>query len=146
MVVQTIVGVNPWVAHANTSVFGPDAEEFRPERWLEADQASVNHMEQYFFTVSRCPFCTFRYPPSSRSPDPLKKKVPLTLRQFGRGPRTCLGKSVTLMEMMKIIPELVLNFDFSFAYPLKEWSVRNDWFVKQEDFMVRIRERSTGRA
>lgn len=62
MAVQTIVGVNPWVAHANTSVFGSDADEFRPERWLEADQASANRMEQYFFTVSPCPFCTFRYP------------------------------------------------------------------------------------
>ena len=48
------------------------------------------------------------------------------------------------MEMMKIIPELVLGFDFNFAYPLKEWSVRNDWFVKQENFMVRIRERYKG--
>ena len=60
-VLQTIVGVNPWVAHANTSVFGPDADEFRPERWLEADQASANRMEQYFFTVS---------PPSSPFPPP----------------------------------------------------------------------------
>ena len=50
------------------------------------------------------------------------------------------------MEMMKIIPELVLSFDLSFAYPLKEWSVHNDWFVKQEDFMVRVRERCIGRA
>ncbi len=50
------------------------------------------------------------------------------------------------MEMMKVIPELVLNFDFDFAYPLKEWSVRNDWFIKQEDFMVRISERRTERA
>ena len=56
MVLQTIVGVNPWVAHANTSVFGLDADEFRPERWLDADPASVNRMEQYFFTVSHCPF------------------------------------------------------------------------------------------
>ena len=63
MAVQTIVGVNPWVAHANTSVFGADADEFRPERWLEADQASANRMEQYFFTVSSSPLCTFRYPP-----------------------------------------------------------------------------------
>ena len=50
------------------------------------------------------------------------------------------------MEMMKIMPELVLRFDFSFAYPLKEWSVRNDWFVKQEEFMVRLRERRMDRA
>lgn len=64
MVLQTIVGVNPWVAHANTSVFGPDADEFRPERWLEADQASANRMEQYFFTVSPCPFHISLYLPS----------------------------------------------------------------------------------
>lgn len=30
-----IVGVNPWVAHANKTVFGEDADVFRPERWLE---------------------------------------------------------------------------------------------------------------
>ncbi len=33
--IQTEVGVNIWVTHANKSMFGPDAEHFRPERWLE---------------------------------------------------------------------------------------------------------------
>ena len=79
MVLQTIVGVNPWVAHANTSVFGHDADEFRPERWLEADQASINRMEQYFFTVSPFPFCSSRYPPSPLSSNPLRKMLLLTL-------------------------------------------------------------------
>ena len=79
MDVQTIVGVNPWVAHANTSVFGPDADEFRPERWLEADQASINRMEQYFFTVSPSSSCTFRYPPSLLPSNPLEKMHPLIL-------------------------------------------------------------------
>ena len=79
MVSQTVVGVNPWVAHANTSVFGPDVDEFRPERWLEADQASVNRMEQYFFTVSPSFSCTFRYPPSLLPSNPLTKMLPLTL-------------------------------------------------------------------
>ncbi|KAJ9608403.1 hypothetical protein H2200_007391 [Cladophialophora chaetospira] len=32
---KTEVGVNTWVAHANKDMFGPDAEQFRPERWLE---------------------------------------------------------------------------------------------------------------
>ncbi|ETI27659.1 hypothetical protein G647_00108 [Cladophialophora carrionii CBS 160.54] len=32
---KTEVGVNTWVAHANQNMFGADAEEFRPERWLE---------------------------------------------------------------------------------------------------------------
>ncbi|KAB8256643.1 cytochrome P450 [Aspergillus pseudonomiae] len=30
----TVIGINPWVAHHNKSVFGEDADEFRPERWL----------------------------------------------------------------------------------------------------------------
>ncbi|GIZ48171.1 hypothetical protein CKM354_001124400 [Cercospora kikuchii] len=30
----TIVGINPWVAHANKDVFGSDAESFEPDRWL----------------------------------------------------------------------------------------------------------------
>ena len=47
-----MVGVNPWVAHANRSVYGEDADVFRPERWLEEESADgENRMEQYFFTV-----------------------------------------------------------------------------------------------
>ncbi|KAK0352569.1 hypothetical protein LTR02_017324 [Friedmanniomyces endolithicus] len=34
----TIVGVNAWVLHYDTAVFGVDAAEFRPERWLEVDK------------------------------------------------------------------------------------------------------------
>lgn len=48
-----MVGVNPWVAHANRSVYGEDPNVFRPERWLEDESTEgENKMEQYFFTVS----------------------------------------------------------------------------------------------
>lgn len=33
--VQTIVGVNPWVVHRDTQVFGEDVEAFRPDRCLK---------------------------------------------------------------------------------------------------------------
>ena len=46
-----MVGINTWVAHINRSVFGPDAEVFRPERWLE-DPKNADRMEQYLLTVS----------------------------------------------------------------------------------------------
>lgn len=49
---QVVVGINSWVAHANTSVFGPDAKTFRPERWLESAEQSAK-MERYFIPVSR---------------------------------------------------------------------------------------------
>ena len=47
-----MVGINAWVAHRNISVFGEDADTFRPERWLEAKQnGRVALMDTYFFAV-----------------------------------------------------------------------------------------------
>ncbi|KAG4292439.1 hypothetical protein FPRO06_13692 [Fusarium proliferatum] len=46
----TIVGINPWVAHRNSDIFGQDADEFRPERWLSSSQQTIEkkEMEAYF--------------------------------------------------------------------------------------------------
>ena len=33
---------------------------------------------------------------------------------FGAGKRVCLGKNVAMLEMVKLVPELVRNFDFEF--------------------------------
>lgn len=45
------------------------------------------------------------------------------------------------MEMNKLIPELVLRFDIEMAEKGAEWTVYNDWFVKQEGFQVKISKR-----
>ncbi|KAL8867362.1 MAG: hypothetical protein Q9198_008545 [Flavoplaca austrocitrina] len=50
----TVVGMNAFVAHANCDVFGPDADEFRPERWLGQEE-SVMQMDQYFLSFGRGP-------------------------------------------------------------------------------------------
>ncbi|CAK7223636.1 hypothetical protein SBRCBS47491_005275 [Sporothrix bragantina] len=44
----TVVGINSWVAHRNRDVFGADADEFRPERWLIQDSAKLSLMESYW--------------------------------------------------------------------------------------------------
>ncbi|KAJ4509695.1 Pisatin demethylase [Exophiala dermatitidis] len=46
---KTEVGVNSWVAHANQRIFGPDAEEFVPERWLESPERT-SEMNRYIMT------------------------------------------------------------------------------------------------
>lgn len=51
---QSVVGINSWVAHANTDVFGSDAAVFRPERWLESKEKSTV-LDKYFFSVSLFP-------------------------------------------------------------------------------------------
>ena len=38
---QTVIGVNPWVVHQNTQVFGEDVEAFRPDRWLTDDTGDM---------------------------------------------------------------------------------------------------------
>lgn len=40
----TIVGINPWVTNRDPAAF-PDAEEFKPERWLEASEAHLKQMD-----------------------------------------------------------------------------------------------------
>ncbi|KAG8526139.1 uncharacterized protein KY384_000132 [Bacidia gigantensis] len=63
----TILGINPWVAHINPSVFGADAQTFRPERWLES-QENADHMEQYMLTVSSPSTPPHPLPPSPPQP------------------------------------------------------------------------------
>jgi cytochrome P450 len=53
VVVQTYVGVNAWVTNHNKNVYGADAEEFRPERWIHGTPEQLSAMERSFMTVRR---------------------------------------------------------------------------------------------
>ncbi|KAH8887892.1 cytochrome P450 [Thozetella sp. PMI_491] len=115
----TVVGLNSWTAHYNQDVFGPDAGEFRPERWLEAELEAergnkdrLQEMEAYYLP-------------------------------FGLGSRTCVGRHISFLEMSKILPRVVRDFDFELRDPDKEWDCCNRWFVKPVGFFVRIRPRGS---
>ncbi|KAK6373428.1 hypothetical protein LTS17_008448 [Exophiala oligosperma] len=47
----TVVGMNPWVAARDKNVYGGDADKFRPERWLEADEATLKLMDRNWLAV-----------------------------------------------------------------------------------------------
>src|SRR5438132_710019 len=44
------IAVNGWVLHRDREVFGDDADDFRPERWLE-DEERAKRMDRYMFQV-----------------------------------------------------------------------------------------------
>ncbi|KAK4041617.1 cytochrome P450 [Parachaetomium inaequale] len=44
----TSVACNGWVLHRDKDIFGQDADDFRPERWLE-DEERAKKMERYMF-------------------------------------------------------------------------------------------------
>ena len=51
----TEVGLNTWVAHYDQDIWGSDANQFRPERWIEAlenNQEELKAMDNHFLPVS----------------------------------------------------------------------------------------------
>lgn len=61
--------------------------------------------------------------------------------QFGAGPRTCIGKNISLLEMYKLVPTLLRRFEIVLVDPKREWTLINCWFVRQENFHVRFEVR-----
>ncbi|KAM3077369.1 hypothetical protein ACMFMG_006719 [Clarireedia jacksonii] len=111
------VGINAWVAHRNPTIFGADADTWRPERWFEIEeQGRAGEVDKYFLS-------------------------------FGMGSRTCIGKNIGLLEMNKLIPQLVRRFDFELDGELKKDDglvCENRWFVKQKNFKGRVLRRKDG--
>jgi cytochrome P450 len=114
----TEVGVNAWVVHNNKQIFGPDASEFKPERWLTNDAEKRAAMDRNFLA-------------------------------FGAGSRTCIGKNISLMEMYKVLPQIVRKFDFEIltdGKPGAGYKWKTLWFAKPElNCVVKDRASSQGK-
>ncbi|KAL5346665.1 hypothetical protein ACLOAV_008372 [Pseudogymnoascus australis] len=82
----TIVGMNPWVVHRDKDVFGPDAESFNPERWLQPD-TEISSMFQE--RMSRMNSATLT---------------------FGAGKRVCIGQDFSMMEISKVTATILLKY------------------------------------
>ena len=104
------VGINAWVAHRNEKIYGSDASSWRPERWLEMESAGRGAEVEKYFFA------------------------------FGMGSRTCIGKNISLLEMSKVVPQMLRRFDFELAQgvPRDGLRGRNRWFVKQLGFLGRV--------
>lgn len=113
----TNVGINSWVAHRSQEIWGPDADKFRPERWLESSEEKLRELNAVYMP-------------------------------FGLGSRTCIGKNISLLEISKVIPQLVRKFDIFLAgtgtaAKISELPAKGSWFVKQQEFMVQVKPRES---
>ncbi|CAN8098145.1 unnamed protein product [Discula destructiva] len=110
----TNVGVNAWVAHRNKKIWGEDAEEFRPERWLESSEEklrAMNSMYMPFGLGSRT--CIGK----NISLLEISKVIPHLVRKY----------DATLVDPLSMMAEL---------------PSRCVWFVGIEDFRVNIKPRA----
>ncbi|KAI9769905.1 MAG: hypothetical protein M1839_003306 [Geoglossum umbratile] len=72
----TNIGVCSWGVQRNKSVFGQDADMYRPERWLEASGEQLVRMEKTNDLV------------------------------FGHGRYQCLGRNIAMIELRKVLVEV----------------------------------------
>jgi len=82
---ETNISVSCWGYNLNPDVWGPDAMEFRPERWLE--------------------------PPSQKIQTSLG--VHANLLTFSTGGRSCIGWRFAVAEMRALLVTIVREFSFS---------------------------------
>ncbi|KAF6809395.1 cytochrome P450 monooxygenase [Colletotrichum musicola] len=76
----------PYIVHQNPTVYAPDPEAYRIERWLEGEVGG--NTKEFIGEMKAANF------------------------GFGMGPRVCLGKDIAMMEIYKLFIELVRRFDF----------------------------------
>lgn len=69
------------------------------------------------------------------------KEMEKAIITFGAGNRTCVGKNISLMEMQKLVPELLRYFDFQLADKDAEWTTLNRWFNSQKGLNVILKPR-----
>ena len=119
------VGVNPAVVQYDTNVFGPDAEKFNPDRWIEGDAVRMDKTMIQFGAGSRT--C-------------IGKNVSTSLCKS-----SCFHTNVSqisLSEIYKLVPQIVRLFHIRLANPNKVWKTHNYWFNKQTDIHVYIEKRT----
>jgi cytochrome P450 len=119
----TAVGVNAWAVHRQESTFGPlPTDQFLPERWLKMER-SQETQQDYEARLAGM------------------RRVMLA---FGWGKRICMGRNISYLEIYKVIPTLLLEFEIGLADPAKEWDTMNRFFVRQKGMECWLRSRGRG--
>ncbi|KAE8147819.1 cytochrome P450 [Aspergillus avenaceus] len=111
-----IVGMNPYVVARNRSIWGEDAEVFRPERWLRDPRESEDEYQARLRLMNASDLA------------------------FGAGSRVCIGKNLGMLEVYKVMATLVSRFEIELVDAC-EWKTHNSFFVRQEGVNVRISRR-----
>jgi cytochrome P450 len=87
---------------------------FRPEKWLEANRATKERMQQAYFP-------------------------------FGAGSRTCIGKNIAMLVLLKALPRLSDRFVFEAAGELKhgrDMPTTNVFLIKASAFPAVVKSRT----
>lgn len=101
----------PWAVNLSTSLWGPDAADFNPDRWMGPGRANTGGAE------SNYAFLTFLH-----------------------GPRSCIGQAFAKAEFACLLASLVGSFEFELADPEMVIGIKGGVTARPKDGMpVRMR-------
>lgn len=103
------------VLHRDEKIFGKDPESYRPERWLPAKGKSPDEENERIKRMDRYMF------------------------QFGGGSHVCIGKNLALLEMNKVLPQILRQFRFKMVSPGKPMKKHSSFFVVQDGLDVYVK-------
>lgn len=77
------IGCPAGTINRDTAIFGPDAEDYNPERWMQGEGEAYEAYEER------------------------RKLMDRSELSFGQGSRTCIGKNIVALEIFKVLATLV---------------------------------------
>ncbi|KAJ5707572.1 hypothetical protein N7488_007373 [Penicillium malachiteum] len=92
----TYIAIVPRAINRAKHLWGADAEQFRPERWIDRSNPSMPKINQLGGASS-----------------------PLCMLSFLYGSRSCVGRSLALAEIRRVTARLVETFDIQKASPVE---------------------------
>ncbi|KAK6084349.1 benzoate 4-monooxygenase cytochrome p450 [Seiridium cupressi] len=119
----SIVGINPYVVHRNKRIWGEDADSFRPERWIRGHHPGAK----------------------DETADAYRERLRLFNASdltFGGGSRICIGRSLALVEVYKLVATLIARYEIELVDPERDWEVTGGWFCRQKGLVCRLRART----
>lgn len=105
----TSICYNVQALHRRKDIFGEDANEFRPERWLVEE--------------------------SEANKEKIAEMTRTTEMIFGYGKYQCLGKPIAWLEISKVLFEFLRHFDWAVARPEKPWVSKNLYGIFEQHSM-----------
>ncbi|KAH6661748.1 cytochrome P450 [Halenospora varia] len=108
------ISMSPLAQNRCKAIFGEDADEWKPERWL----SDGNNSEENIRMMDK------------------------NLATFGYGSRTCVGKNLATFEATKFVAQLLLRYNVELAHPDRSSPVRSMWFAEIDDLVIRLSKRT----
>lgn len=114
------LGMSPMAHNRSKDIFGDDADEWRPQRWLpqgEGTDGQAAKSEQ-------------------------QRKMDKYNVLFGYGTRVCIGRHLATMEMIKFVGQFIRQFEFEPRNKTSPYQRRSQFWCLQENFWGRLKMRN----